>query len=403
MSDRTKRARVRNDVLIEHLEELDFLWEQRERFIFARDWTIRDLAALEERAEAHLDGLRIGAEAAIEIARPFLLGDEKGAATAAAFTLLACSDRATPTEILEALRIAPTPARDGIRIALRHSDLGPMQDGLYDLGVGSDATLRALAADVLSFQRLPLPPEIDTLLNDADPMVRALGLGVAGRAGTVLTARHLRTALADDEALVRSAALEAAAHSAVRRLPDLCRDSASGFQPVVEAVEFLGVLGDTHDVQMLESCLREPTTASAAVQAMGDLGSVEVVPLLLEAMGVPALAEVAAASYTQVTGVEVPRRLISPSQSASEDDETEPLPDPEHACSEWEAARARFIRGRRYQSGQDIEALTITDVLQSLPLRSRWVAYLGRRLRDASGTPDVELEHRVGSRAPSRT
>src|SRR5262249_41785672 len=128
MRDHGQQPRVLMDVLREHFEELDFLWEQRERFVFAWDWTVEMLADLEERAEAHLDGLRIGGEAAIEIARPFLTADEKGASTAAAFTFLASEDPACVREVLEALPRAPEAAVDGIRIALRHSEVRPVEE-----------------------------------------------------------------------------------------------------------------------------------------------------------------------------------------------------------------------------------------------------------------------------------
>jgi uncharacterized protein (TIGR02270 family) len=397
MSDQERRGRVMIDVLEEHLEELDFLWEQRERFVFAPGWTVQDLANLEERAEAHLDGLRIGGEAAIEIARPFLAGDEKGAATAAAFTFLASDDPGRAREVLAALAGAPEPAADGIRIALRHSEVRLAEDGLYDLALGPDLRLRALAADVLTFHRLRPPPEIEGLLDHEDGEVRALGFAAAGRAGKVLTARHLEGALKDEQPHVRAAGLEAAARCGLAELPSICRRAAGGYEPVPEALEFLGVVGGPADVRHLETAMRDAAVAPVAILAAGDLGNPALVPALLTAMGDAGLSELAAVAFSRITGVEVPR-LAAPATAAAGDRlaDTQALPpDVDRLRAIWDSVRDRLPRAQRCERGQDLDCISLAAALRSLPLRSRRVFYLARRHRDPGGVPDVELERRV--------
>ena len=60
---------ILDDVLEEHAEEAAFLWQQREAAVRAPDYDIEELAEVDERLEAHLDGLRIGGEKSWEINR----------------------------------------------------------------------------------------------------------------------------------------------------------------------------------------------------------------------------------------------------------------------------------------------------------------------------------------------
>jgi hypothetical protein len=56
------------DLVEEQFDEFDFLWEHREANLVTPDWTLADLAAHEERAEAHLDALRLAELHAVDVA-----------------------------------------------------------------------------------------------------------------------------------------------------------------------------------------------------------------------------------------------------------------------------------------------------------------------------------------------
>jgi uncharacterized protein (TIGR02270 family) len=394
VSREPRRAAVMLDVLEEHFEELDFLWEQRERHIFTPDWTVRQLAELESRAEAHLDGLRIGGEHAVTLAAPFLVGDETGPATAAAFTLLA-ADPPRADAVIEAACRATAPARTGIRIGLRHAEIAPLTDRLYDLALGRDAALRAFAVDVLAFHRLRAVPELEALFAHEVAEVRRLAYGAVGRLRGQLSERDLEAALGSGDAPLRRVALEAAARSGFSGLAALCRRCARGVQAVPEAIEFLGVVGGPEDLPLLRGALAEPAVAEAALAGLGALGSTMAVPLVLDAMATPTLAGAAAAAFTRITGVE---DLTShgPARDAAGDDEEEGA-DPARARAVWETLCGRFHPAGRWQGGLDVSTLDLARVLADLPLATRRDVYLGMRVREPSTTPDVELERRVAA------
>ena len=52
-------ALINQDVVAQHAEEAAFLWIMRNEAVRAPHYTLKDLAKLDERVEAHLDGLRV--------------------------------------------------------------------------------------------------------------------------------------------------------------------------------------------------------------------------------------------------------------------------------------------------------------------------------------------------------
>jgi uncharacterized protein (TIGR02270 family) len=268
------------DVLEEHFEELDFLWEQRERVLFAPDWMIDQLGELEARAEAHLDGLVIGAGHSVAIAKPYLVAEETGVATAAAFTLLAMDSAPLALDVVDSLRMGPPAAREGIKLALFHSDVRNVVDAIYELSMGRDINLRALATEVLAFHRLRPPPEVERLLEHQDVGVRRRATWATGRFGSMTSAAFER-GLRDEDRTLRKWTLEAAAYCGLPELLPLCRGMTRGPDASHEALAFLGVVGDRQDLTTLKAALSDRRLAAGAIAGMASLGNVAAVPLLL--------------------------------------------------------------------------------------------------------------------------
>lgn len=376
------------DILEEHLNELDFLWEQRERLVFAPDWTLKELAAHEERAEAHLDGLRIGAANSVDIARPALTADETGLATAATFVLMAFDSPELEREVVQGLKSAPPKSRDGIRIGLHHCDIKRLVAELVEIGIAAEPAVRGAALDVLAFHRLPPPKGIPMLLGDPDPHVRRLVCDAAGRFGGPWSYDVLRDALDGDVPALRMAALRASARMGLLGLDDSCRQAGTRPQnPVPEALEFLGVLGNPKDLPVLQNSMTRPELAAAALSGMGKLGSTAAIPTLLDAMAIEPIAQAAGRAFVCMTGVAAAE--ISSADAAAP-------PDPVKARAWWEKEKGRLTVEGRWQAGFDVSKIPLGENFDALPLDARLDVYLGARARDPQKTPDRELEKRVG-------
>src|SRR3954471_20738617 len=84
----TTMPNLLNDILVEHHEELEFLWGQRRKALDDPDYTPRALTDLDGRVEAHVQGLLIAEEQLIPIVREGLGASAATVAFAAAYPLL---------------------------------------------------------------------------------------------------------------------------------------------------------------------------------------------------------------------------------------------------------------------------------------------------------------------------
>ena len=76
------------DIAEEHFEELQFLWSQRRNALRSAAYTMREMGMLEERIEAHAQGLLVLGDNLLEFVGKALDGDDAMPAFAAAYALL---------------------------------------------------------------------------------------------------------------------------------------------------------------------------------------------------------------------------------------------------------------------------------------------------------------------------
>jgi uncharacterized protein (TIGR02270 family) len=71
------------DIVSQHVEEVAFLWLLRSNAIRQPHYALKDLAKLDDRVEAHLDGLRVAGEPGWELCKAALANEEAGEVFAA--------------------------------------------------------------------------------------------------------------------------------------------------------------------------------------------------------------------------------------------------------------------------------------------------------------------------------
>lgn len=328
-------------VLVENLEELEFLSIQRRKLFCDFETTMPELAEHDERIEAHFDSLRIGAAASCDVALRAL--DEAvfpWEVFAAARTWLELAAPA-PAEVLERIAPADPALLAGWREAFRRLPPAIVRTALPAPPEGAPDIARALHADAWGWHGLLPPTKWDTLAADASPLVReaaARTCGLDARAG------DLATSLLDDgDVRVRRRALWSLALRDPTAAKARARAAATTDTPDEFALRVLGFVGSPRDVAILS---RHAERSPAACRALGDLGDPQALDLLLRLFASENAAVVAGAMDGVLT-------IVAPPPPA--DDETEAY-DPEVVRGVADERRAELSLGERYVRAQRFAA-----------------------------------------------
>jgi uncharacterized protein (TIGR02270 family) len=383
------------EALEAHLLELDLLWEQREAQIFSPVWTLKELAQLEARADAHLDALVLAGPFARQLAGNALTSGESGASCAGAFVFLACDEAEV---VCRGLAEADLRTVLGIRSALRHGVPRWDEDALRRIGSGGVPLVRACVSDVLAFHRRVSFLDVSDLIECGDADVQRVAFAALARAPHPLDESTLEGGLRSPEGAVRRDALRAAASTGMPQFAGRCRALVAQAAPAAaQALELLGCLSYPEDLRLLVDKLSDPALAPAAARGLGAAGGPSSVPVLLEALSLDLLALEASAAFLRITGAfGLGRRTLEPPASNELDRDFAPLEEavePDAARQFWRREAARFDAGRRYQHGQLIPS-SPDGTFRSLPLALRRDIALGARGRGENAFGELELEAR---------
>jgi uncharacterized protein (TIGR02270 family) len=381
------------DIVSQHAEEAAFLWLLRDNAVRSPHYKLKDLADLEERVEAHLDGLRVAGEEAWRFCEEGLKQGESGEVFAAGYIALDGVQKDWLASVLEVVVTVPETAR-GLLSALGWVD------------------------------REKLQGQVVAWLRDEQPLLRRIGFGACG-VQRVDCGNHLAGALEDDEAGVRTRALRCVGeirrcdllHAVLEHLDDkdeVCRFQAAwsatllgesrGLRALCRFAESPGphreaaaqlalrAMDTASAMQWVRELNRQPGSASLVVAATGIIGDPVSIPWLIERMKQPELARVAGEAFSLITGVDLayddlegdwpegfeagPTENPEDEDVAVDVDEDLPWPEAGLIAQWWSHAQSRFPKGQRFLCGQPISPETCLDVLENGFQRQRRAAAL---------------------------
>jgi uncharacterized protein (TIGR02270 family) len=382
------------DIAEEHYEELQFLWTQRRNALHSSAYTMREMGMLEERIEAHTQGLLVLGDHLLELVEPGLASDDEMPAFAAAHALLRLGTTEATARVSDAFVRAEGKKLDGLREALAHGPAQPLIPLLQRLFTSAPPPLAAAAGEVLAFHRalLPSAEQLLPLVRDEHPGVRRSAWRLATYWAVTMPVAVYEAGLHDDDPVVQSAAFDAAAWSGHPGWVAYCQALAAQPSPGgVEPIAMLASILPPQESQTVARLAATPAFGPTRHRIAAAFGHPVMIDFLLQEMenSDPATAAGAGAAFGKMLGfaVESGRRATVPPPNGSPPDEFETefldevnLPDVPKARQHWEKVRPQLANASRIAHGLDVSAGITRETFGLLDMQSRREICLRARL-----------------------
>lgn len=395
-------AELDGDVFDQHAIEASFLWSARDAAARDPGYDLASLAEVDDRLDAHLDGLRLAGDDGWATA--FAKVDEDGG-PGSLFTaaVLALSRRdlrgiaaildasggreALSRGIVSAFGWVPFASFRGILPGLLSHRAGAE---LHYLGIAGCAAHRRDPGAALGYAVM-----------SREPRLRARALRAAGELGRADLLNELRAALSDEDERCRFWAAWSLAIAGDQAAVQPLWGFATRGGPFAERAcsMVMRCLAPGVAYTWLYSMSNVPGAERAAIEGAMSLGDPSVIPWLLDLMASPATARRAGLAFQTITGVDLaasdlrapaPEGFESGPNDDPEDedvamdpDETLAWPDAARIGAFWRANAKRYKRGTRHLLGEPLSAEHLHHVLRVGGQAARAAAAIELAMRKA--------------------
>ncbi|MFO7561941.1 MAG: TIGR02270 family protein [Enhygromyxa sp.] len=400
---------VHEGIVAEHVDEIAHLWTLREIAIAAPHYALEDIAELDERLEANLEGLVFAGPRGLELAGEALEYGEGGEL----FCITALAIALCDSEGFEAAARQASDPESGHAVVAAMSWLPFefVEAQAEQLSRSSDPVLAAVGlATCANHRQDRIGERLGNLCFAADQPLRARALRAVGELGRA----DLLDVLAQAGSLPDEDSRFAAAWSKMRlgqRDPETIRALWAWIEAGSAHADSAAMLAARSLAPAVaESWYQHLRTSPAhhrwAIEIAAQLGDPAAVDDLIAWSSVPELARRAGQALTLITGVDLDYEDLDgeapegfetgPTDDPADErveldpEENMPWPDPSLVAAWWESNRARFTPGTRYLGGRrlSLPSCWTTLRLDRQPLRRAAALELGLA---APSTPVFEV------------
>ena len=381
-------------VIEQHAEETAFLWLLRDAAVQTPHYSLKDLADIDERVEAHIDGLRIAEDVGWTICADALAQEEPGEVFAVAVLAFESGQDQCIKMVLEVAATDPELSR-GLISALGWLRFDQVKEHIDQLLRSLTPELRRIGIAASAVHRQDPGSTLVDALNDDNTFLKARAIRAAGELGRIDLLSMLKNQFSDKDKECQfwagwSAVLLGDRDEALKFLKTFATSESPFRESALNLT--LRVMDNTSAQNWLKEMSQQPDWLRYTVIGAGVAGDPVRIPWIIEYMEVPELARVAGEAFTMITGVDIayddlegewPEDFEAGPTESPEDEDVEmdsdedlPWPDAQLIADWWAKNKAAFRNGTRYLLGQPISPEHLHKVLRTGFQRQRAAAAL---------------------------
>ncbi len=358
-------------IVEQHAEDAAFLWILRDDAVRQPHYNLQDLADLDKRVEAHLDGLRIAGEPGWEICEAALELEEPGEVFVAA--VLAFEGK-NPERINAALKAgcATQETYRGLVSAIGWLSGAQIEAWIPSMLSSSARTYQRLGICAYAIRRQDPGEALLFELEDHRPYFRARALRAIGELKRQNLLPALKQHFKSDDPACQFWSAWSALLLGDRSGLEIVRDFASKDTPFRDrAIQTAVRVMQSKEVRpWLKELYEDADSVSSVITASGAAGISNVIPWLIKRMETPELARAAGQAFSMITGVDLedgnlegewPEDFEAGPTENPEDTDVEmdaeedmPWPEPQRILEWWDKNKNRYETGIRYVCGKAI-------------------------------------------------
>jgi uncharacterized protein (TIGR02270 family) len=296
-------------IIDQHAEEAAFLWLLRHNAIYAPHYSLKDLAKLDGRVEAHIDGLRIAGDYGWEVCRDNLQAKEAGEVFAAAVLALEGAVAERINAVYQVVETVPETS-SGLVSAFGWVEPHNLQGKVNGLLVSEKPLWRQVGIAACAIHRVDPGRFLDQAIQDDNPQLRARALRAAGELGRTDLKLVVLERVSDPEpAGFWSAWSAALLGDRGKALNSLQNKILEGTEFSLDAMQVVFRVADLQQSkEILKVLVQSQDRLREAIIGIGVSGDPSYIPWLIKQMALPKLAKIAGEAFTFITGVDIASR-----------------------------------------------------------------------------------------------